>query len=655
MGEEVRSARSLLTNFVYTLKRFIFLNEWALFFILLTPLFSSCTNIAKSKSTLSTLNNLVAPAEGTNASSFQLVTVIPSQAIIGDYDLIGSSGEFDSYCQDTHNPNSKCKCAFTYDQPGVGTQTVQTSIVYQESNLVRCTNQVPSGISSFNISVVTIDGSSSSNTQTVTLSSGVFSNSTSYLDLASSNSYLQAQRFQCRKREQISNPLDPNLVDPFQSENPTLLYPFNYYTTNVSDSLLQLQQKKGVSWECTLATTQTGALQWWANPYVFSAETCTSAFCMGDGELIAPTDSLVSGKIASATSTTNPNGKRRSSFSLAKQSYGVFQVPVQAAVAPNDYVSATYGVIGYAAQAVPSSNGVSSCPNITLPPKATWVKLWNFRATSITPPSMLTTSTSMSQSGIACDPGVGAFPACAAQTSTVTAFDAQGTYTPSGLGHTINATPLNALGTLAARVVLLTSSGGTGSPADSCSIIDNSLWAVGEASEVWQPGFFGFEPTSFPLSQIQSLPWGLYANLPAGTVQSPFTPAVASATPTYFLSTGAGGVPPIQIIPEVSPSDFTPNVTTSNVSGSSNNYTDQIFVVTETGVNDTNMKNSVNTYYPYYLPQTYRSASDCSANSKATCSGNDSKKINWNLSTQAVGKSAVGADVYPLCVVQFYD
>ena len=84
---------------------------------------------------------------------------------------------------------------------------------------------------------------------------------------------------------------------------------------------------------------------------------------------------------------------------------------------------------------------------------------------------------------------------------------------------------------------------------------------------------------------------------------------------------------------------------------SANNYTDQIFVVTDANVNDTNMRNqSLNV--SEYTPVTYRSTGDCSGLSNVGCPF--AKQINWGINIKDVG-APTGADQYPLCVLQFSD
>ncbi len=656
MGENVRRDRSRSTHFIQSVLQFIFSNEFVLASLFLLALNTSCTNIASNLSAAGTGANTLLTDTSVNSSggNFSIYSVYPSQAIPGDYDVIGQNAQFDSYCADTQVPNSKCKCEYTFTQPGLGVQVVQGNVDYEESNLIRCQNEVTSGITSFSLRIVTVGGTDASNSLTVPLSGGAFSGTTSYIDLTNPVSYSQVQRYQCRKHEDILDPYDSTMIDPFQSEDPNVVYPFNYYTTNVSDSLVSLQSRQGSGWECTLTATQDRSLQWWANPNVYSSSICTGAFCAGDGQLMYPQSSLSSGKIpVSLTSTST--GKRRSSFAVAKSAYGVFQVPLKAAIAPsqtpaNDYVSADYEIIGYAAQPVANASGISSCPNIQLPPNATWVKLWNFRSNNISAPTKVTSSVSISsfaQSGIACNPGGGAVPSCVTL----------GNFTPQ--------TAVANGSVLASRVVVV---GGDATSANTCNNIDPLSFSNGQ--EGWSPSPFAFN-SSITLTMIQSFPWGLYTSAvdecvsPAvapGATPVPTAVFTAVSTPAPLGCTGraGGGIPAgsgnptlAGALPEATPADFSPNITSSPLVAGLSNYIDQLFVITETTVNDQNMKFTTSSSYPQYVPETYRASADCNGViESSTCPSN--KKIEWNINTLEVG-STVGADIYPLCVVQFYD
>lgn len=615
-------------------------------------IFSACTNISSSLGRLpsSFVDQSDPNAEG-NGGAFQLYSVNPDQANPGaSYVMVGQNEEFDTYCGGSLGT---CLCEYTFEQPGVGTQTVSSAVTYQESNLLRCPNSVPSGIVSFDarITVVSTGGTAptpagggaisySSNRITVSLSTnGAFAGSTSYIDLTSAASYVPVQRFQCRKREFIANPLDNKIIDPLQSSDPAVIYAFNYYTTNVSESLLRMQQIADQSWECSLSATKDRTLHWWSNPNVFSSAACTTAFCNGDGYLMYPQNSLSSGKIAVSASST-ANGKRRGSFSLSSIPYGVFQVPVKAAVAPLNYVSANYAVIGYAAKPIASTNGSSACPAIPIPAKATWVKLWNFRATDITPPKVVTATQSSTNSAIACDTshGLNLFPSCEAiQPAPVN----------SAFGNALSGRTGTEL-TLASRIALLDSSQGSAATS-ACYNVDASQWRTGPSTnplyngqDIWNPSPFAFDAT-VPMSTIAGFPYNMYT--PAAT--DPWTFIIGAGPTNYRWFTETG----LYSVPAATPQDVQNQITTDTLSA--DNYTDQLFITTDPSVDDSLMRNS-SPSVAHFIPKTYRSMQACPGANPTDPTCANASPLNWGINVKEVGNTT-SSDTYPLCVLQFYD
>ena len=628
---------------------------------------SGCTNIGSTAGSPGSEISIGSDTnEGADGGAFRLQTVVPTPGATGtSYDLIGQDNQFDVYCSGSYGV---CKCEYSYQLSDGTSQIVDGDVTYQESDLLRCINTVPSGIASFDAKVVVVSASGTttgttsggtttsgtespgytSNSIHVDLGDGSFS-SDAYLDLSNAQSYVAVDRFQCRRREFIPNPLDPNIIDPIQSEDPKIIYPFNFYTTNLSQSLLQMQQQGTQNWECTLTATQDRSLHWWANPYVYSSSPCTDAFCAGDGELMDPTDTLSSGPVPVTNSAAT--GKRRASFSVASRPYGVFQIPIKAAVAPNNYVSSSYAVIGYGAKPIPNVNGSSSCPNIPLPSKAIWVKLWNFRATDITPPSYVSSSNAMRASAIACNPSTGSpvFPSCATKITSAGSGDHRifgcGLNEPGGITSCASGA-VGPLTSLAARVAALTDGGDN--PANVCYNIDTSDWfSATPASEKWQPGSFGFN-NSLTIDTLKDMPWALYQTLATSCQESTTSPGDG----LWRLSTAScdgNGDPTATPTPGIpadtlqSGTDTTPLYT--------DNFTDQMFVVTDANVSDTSMRNQDLTVSEY-RPVTYRSSEDCNSASRANCPSN--KELHWDVNVKEVG-STTSADVYPLCVLQFYD
>ena len=643
-----------------SVQRKIFLNQFSLFSWILASffIFSACNNISSNLNRLpSSLIDQSDPTTG-NGGAFQLYSVNPDLASPGTiYDMIGQNQEFDTYCGGSLG---SCMCEYSFNQPGVGSQTVSAAVTYQESNLIRCPNSVPSGITSFDARITVVASgttvgtpapgqtggavSYSSNTITVNLSAnGAFAGSTSYMDLTNASTYVPVQRFQCRKREFIVNPLDNLIIDPIQSGDPAVIYPFNYYTTNVSESLLKMQQSGSQSWECSLSATQDRSLQWWANPNVFSSAACNSPFCSGDDYLMYPQTSLSSGRIPVRPGST-ATGKRRSSFSLASVPYGVFQIPLKAAVAPLNYVSSNYSVIGYAAKPIPGTNGSSACPAIAIPPNATWVKLWNYRATDITSPKIVTANQGSANSVVACDTGHGSnlFPSCEVKYAGAPGSPVSGGGNSFGVPLSGIGTGSDATDPLASRILLLAEGSGS-AQTSACYKVDHNQWAVStfNAQDKWTPSPFGFDAT-VTKDTIAGFPYNMYTDV--RTWAETF-----EAAPTNYRFFKEGAFAGTYGIFPKTPQDFKTQLTT--VALSDENYTDQLFITSDPNVDDSLMRNGASSV-AHYIPSTYRSFQACPGANPLACAS--STPLNWRINVKEVG-NPTSMDTYPLCVLQFYD
>ncbi len=593
------------------------------------------------------------------------------------FDLIGMNGEFDNFC----TGSATCQCKFTYTQTNVGTVEQSTTIDYQESDLIRCSNPIPAGISPFTVQVVN-SNTLASNELSISMNNNTFGGSSMYLDLTKPDSYLMAQRFQCRSRQSIMNIMSGNIIDPFQSEDPDVMYPFNFYTTNISETILKMQKGTPPQWQCSLTPTYDYTLPEWANPYVFSAESCVgNSFCNGDAELIYPTNDLTSEKIP--VTNVALTGKSRSSFFLAKQNFGVFDAPVRAMNVPvgahgplqdasTNELNAYGAIIGYGARPIPNSNQTSSCPNIQLPPNSRWVKLWQFRATNLEQPQIVVGSQAVQQTGgIACFAGdTDIFPGCKA-------FDCDDTSNGMGWGPAtcllgsnnssalwVEPTATNTLDAMTAsnsftcsgascpglvdRITVLSSAFGGGGPTpNACyQVVDDitsSNDGFGEwrtsGEEQWIRGnfLFNFEsvPDLTPMTMADAVTdseWGMLNSLPWGI----------SLDKTTFWN----GAPPEYTydIPKDTNLDIEPLLGNSDPG----NFTDYLFVLTPASVNDSSM---INNNLPQYRPVTYRKKADCASNSAALCG--DSNKVEWGILTTGFGNGA--ANSFPLCVLQFYE
>lgn len=622
---------------------------------------SACMNFVENPSSAvsrSTASSGTTPDPSLQNDQLVLVSVLPSQQSAGSqYDMIGKNGQFQKSCT---NSNAPCKCEYTYEQNSLGTQTVTGNVTYNEVDLIRCVNAVPSGIQSFSVRVLQTDPTTgvtmASNAIRVSLNgAGQFSNAESFVDLTSINAYVPVTRFQCRKRIYIPNPMDngdgDGIIDPFQSEDPNILYPFNFYTTNVSASIVQLQivsfasgsggtgtgSDGAADWECTLTPTLDRTLHSWANPYVFSKVPCsgvtTQSFCQSepDAKLMYPSSVLSAPQIPIHGSA---QGKRRSSFWLAGKQYGVFQIPVTAPIAPgNGYRNPTMGTIGYAAKPIPDARG-STCPLINLPTGTQWVKLWPHRADIQTSKYVAGGgSGSVGQSVIACNADQGsntsAFKSC-------TASNGSGGYV-GGLGSQFG-TFLNDNLTLT-RIASFRSGAFSGGGITPEVCYKTPVGTFGAASETWNPSpYFFHDLTPLPtLLDLKGFPiWNLYES----------------------ASLGAGPAPRFLNAPATILSD-TQGISIKDVSP--DGFVDWLFTVSPVmhdreDVNlDDAMRNPANSSVDMYRPVTYRTRGDCDLSDDTGCPLG--KQVNWGLMGGGMSNNIGGSsgNVYPLCVLQVGD
>lgn len=656
-------------------------------FVLMTFI-SSCANFGNSNS-ISASQATQTSVTSTNATAITLLQVVAAADGSANFDFVGQNGQFDQYCSGTTSGiTNACECEYSYTQNGIGAQTVDETPLYQETDLLRCANGVPAGITSFTAIVKTTNGTYQSNPITVTMNNNNFGGSQLFLDLSNLNSYLQVQRFQCRIRWTIGNMLQGTatngmIYDPFQSEDPSIIYPFNFYTTSVGQSIVQIQATAGGSWDCTLTPAANYALPSWANPLVFSQQPCTSdPFCSGEGDggqLMYPPTSLTSGKIPVSVGST-ANGHTRASFYLAQSSYGVFNQPLNAMAVPTGNTAPTTNgntagvAIGYAAQSIPNSTGTSSCPNIQLPPNTYWVKVWGWRATNVTPSQYVqSTNSSYNSGGIACVAGGTSASAVFAGCTDQTSFNTTAGRTPASDDVGIlpfSPTPLDNITSptanqLASRVIM--AAGGM----NACYNIGGpnnvnppSNFNINNASEVWQRGNFIFNQEinatyNTPYSSNSPPTWveGSQSDWLAFVTQAEWTsmqnlpwninlPALQTTAPGYL----DGRNQPIEY--EGVPNDSNRNafvLQSLGVSGSNDNYNDYLFTVTPVTVDDTAMRNGGSNVSQYF-PVSYRNMAACPGPTTVGCGSEE--QVNWQIDTVGFSNQATGQDFFPVCAIQ---
>ncbi len=585
-------------------------------------LLASCKNTGQTRSQIGSKTEiLVQPQQSLiDDSQFVLKTVVPSQSGgAGLFDFIGENQEFRNYC----TTNTDCQCKYSYVQNGA-TTSHQSPVVYSEANLVRCAAVFGSGVNTVDVRVETVDAASKSNAITIELQSAAFASATQYLDFSKESSFLPVQRYQCRSRLFVSNPLDPAMIDVAQSEDPAVAMPLNFYTTSPAQSLLAFQRlgEAGMNWECSLGADQIPA---WANPSLYTDAACTDDFCSADGNFIVPPNTFSKNRID--TGVTPAKGRSaRASFALAKAAYAPFVVAVRGAIAPNSLVTPTVDVLGYGVAPIPGANGTTSCPNTALPAGARWVKLWAYRATNLSTPRVVSQSLSTQNWAVGCAPEAMSIPSCDKPVD--------------GANNGAGIVRLNqdlVPGNAASRVLIPATNGNANTMA--CFNVNRS---PGSTFDHWAGSNFGFSmgcDGGMTLGMVQGIGFGIYREV----VSSSITGSNPCASQ---LRRGGSPSTPFEVF--VRPADS--QLTTIPVESSQSNLTDYLFMVTPVEVNDTSVRNGL---APMYRPVSYRTLKACDPSTVTDplqCP--TAEKVIWDINSGQIGEPA-GASAYPVCVVQF--
>lgn len=293
-------------------------------------------------------------------------------------DIIGDgSGSFGSLCQPSGNDTSSsgptvCQCSYSYSTSSAPNQHIYTPIVYHEVNLLRCSYaNVPSDAINLSVSINILSANANSNSVTLNLAASGGTN----IDVTNPNSFVQPIRYQCRDIVWIPYLFDSSIYDPFQSEDPHMSYPIDFYASNLGSAISQYVSSNITSWNCPAILnpvpylTPTALTQFNETNRV-NLNLYSKAPLPGGGELIYPPDGSID----------------RSTFYLARQPAGVFSVPVNAMMFPGKFTSQGGSgpqPLGYGAHPVPIGvgTGLESCDtSTTIPVGFHWMKLWLFRA-----------------------------------------------------------------------------------------------------------------------------------------------------------------------------------------------------------------------------------------------------------------------------------
>ena len=276
---------------------------------------------------------------------------------------------------------STCTCEYSYTRSDGSKEVVEVDTVYHEMNLIRCSSAIiPTNITYFDVRVHISTNDAFSNSVRFQVGSDLLNLSTS-----DSSTFLPATRYQCHESLFLSYVFDDDFYDPFQSEDARLVYPLNFYTTNMGGSLSlfasEVQANNGAGYVCPTNTN---------DPTQGVELTVYSVSSDGGSNRIFP---------------TTGSAFDRSNFVLAKERTGVFNVPVKAMIAPG-LLSEDDTPLGYGAEPIPGSEpDQETCPSdVEIPDGYQWVKLWLFRARlerrmNIIPDQLAQAG------GLACNPG----------------------------------------------------------------------------------------------------------------------------------------------------------------------------------------------------------------------------------------------------------
>ena len=379
---------------------------------------SGCNNNLGLNPQLSAQTNLLPPIENAPADGFSALTlsrVVKNTLDPGRVlDLVGDgSGAIGNLCVPaTAGAGSAsaltptvCKCVFEYSSASSLNTRLDKDITYHENNLARCSySDIPIDVTSLTVSIHI--------TSSDVYSSKVnfkFNSSDNKLDLADASSFVPVIRYQCRS---IINTIDfafDNLIyDPFQSEDPHLSYPLDYYATNLGAAI---SAYTGVSGSEAMDANCPSIL----NPlFSLSPNAYTSYVAEHKVNLRLYSKTALGGnKEIFPTGGVKPEIDRYN-FYLAKQKSGIFTVPVNAYQSPGVITSSqeVNGVetsanppLGWGASPIPLGPGQETCPDPNSPYKPvgfSWAKLWLFRASL----PLRSYSVPAHQMGIFCNPGV---------------------------------------------------------------------------------------------------------------------------------------------------------------------------------------------------------------------------------------------------------
>jgi hypothetical protein len=276
---------------------------------------------------------------------------------------------------------STCTCEYSYTRSDGSKETVEVDTVYHEMNLIRCSSSIiPTNIRFFDVRVHVTNSDAYSNTVRFQVGNDLLN-----LNTADAATFIPVSRYQCHESLYLSYVFDDAFYDPFQAEDSRLIYPLNFYSTNMGGSLSrfanEFQAANGAGYVCPTNTN---------DPTQGVELTVYSVSSDGGSNRIYP---------------TTGSAHDRANFVLAKERTGVFSVPVKAWIAPG-ISSADDTPLGFAAEPIPGSEpDQETCPSdVDIPADYQWAKLWLFRARLERRMNLVPNQLAQA-GGLACNPG----------------------------------------------------------------------------------------------------------------------------------------------------------------------------------------------------------------------------------------------------------
>lgn len=389
---------------------------WRNHALLLTAIaLSSCTN-SNFKSKLSSIGSIEATPPSDTGPVVPITQVVKSSKDpTSTFDILGDgtgaigqvctedtgekaqtpagSGEGDS--DKTTRGQTTCNCAFTYTKGTGEVETFEVPTIYHENNLLRCRfTGLPTAVQSVKVKI---------HVRTL----GAFSNEIEFkfdgtgaaTDLSNPLNFVRVERFECKDILTFPYMFDYraageiNVYDPIQSESPHISYPLNFYTSNMGLSLaLYAGGIEGLApstdFNCSPNPRDEPKIP------IFSQAPDSNG-----SKLIFPTQA---------------GSLDRSTYYLSRKRLGIFNVPVNAYLAPGipshspakDGTQSGAPPLGFGASPVPAGTGKEKCPDssIAIPEGFKWVKVWLFRM-GLPFRKKLVSPAIIALNDIACNPG----------------------------------------------------------------------------------------------------------------------------------------------------------------------------------------------------------------------------------------------------------